>query len=466
MGLATGSEAMMRLFRHYIPSSVIALLASDLFVILIAVTASAETSGWAGEGSTWLKAVTIAAIVVFCLHLADLYRVEARFGSRELIARILVALGASAILAAAVGFGIPALSVRRLSFLEIFAAMGGALVISRGLWNRVGSYDRLRNKVVVLGVSRAAPTIVKLQSTGSHPFMVLGFLDDAPGVHDKLPAGYDLLGKSKDLLNIADELQPDLILVSLSNMRGSFPADDLLQCRLRGIRVEDWPTFYEKQTGKILVSGLRPSWLIFSDGFVKTNLTQTLKRVTDVILAVVGLALSFTLMGVIALAIKASSKGPVLFRQERVGQSGRIFVVYKFRSMFVDAERHSGAVWATQDDPRVTRIGRVLRRLRLDEWPQLINVLKGDMSFVGPRPERPEFVRILQRQIPFYMERLSVKPGITGWAQVRHQYSASVEDAAEKLQYDLYYLKNLSPFLDLLILLNTIQVVLFARGSR
>jgi sugar transferase (PEP-CTERM system associated) len=296
--------------------------------------------------------------------------------------------------------------------------------------------------------------------------MVLGFLDDAPGVHDKLPAGYDLLGKSKDLLNIADELQPDLILVSLSNMRGSFPADDLLQCRLRGIRVEDWPTFYEKQTGKILVSGLRPSWLIFSDGFVKTNLTQTLKRVTDVILAVVGLALSFTLMGVIALAIKASSKGPVLFRQERVGQSGRIFVVYKFRSMFVDAERHSGAVWATQDDPRVTRIGRVLRRLRLDEWPQLINVLKGDMSFVGPRPERPEFVRILQRQIPFYMERLSVKPGITGWAQVRHQYSASVEDAAEKLQYDLYYLKNLSPFLDLLILLNTIQVVLFARGSR
>ncbi len=457
---------MMRLFRHYVPARVLGLLASDLSVILIAVTASADTSGWAGEGPTWLKAVTIAAIVVFSLHLGDLYRAEAHFGTRELIARVLVALGATAILAAAVGFGIPALSFRRLSFLRIFALMAVALVISRALWNRIGSFDGLRTKVVVLGVSRAAPVIVKLQSAGSQPFMVLGFLDDAPGVHDKLPPGYELLGKSKDLLNIADELQPNLVLVSLPNMRGAFPADDLLQCRLRGIRVEDWPTFYEKQTGKILVSGLRPSWLIFSDGFVKTNLTQTFKRVTDVILAVVGLVLSLPMMGLVALAIKATSKGPVLFRQERVGQGGRIFVVYKFRSMLVDAERHSGAVWASPDDPRVTRFGRILRRLRLDEWPQLINVLKGDMSFVGPRPERPEFVRILQRQIPFYMERLSVKPGITGWAQVRHQYSASVEDAVEKLQYDLYYIKNLSPFLDLLILLSTIQVVLFARGSR
>jgi sugar transferase (PEP-CTERM system associated) len=276
----------------------------------------------------------------------------------------------------------------------------------------------------------------------------------------------ELLGKTQDLLNIVDELQPDLVLVSLRDMRGAFPADDLLQCRLRGIRVEDWPSFYEKQTGRVLVTGLRPSWLIFSDGFVKTRMTQNVKRALDVLLALIGLPLAAPLMAVVAAAIKLDSRGPVLYRQERVGQGGRIFVLNKFRSMRSDAERQSGAVWAVSDDPRVTRVGRILRKTRLDELPQLINVLVGDMSFIGPRPERPEFIQMLQRKVPLYMERLSVKPGITGWAQVRLHYGASVEDALEKLQYDLYYIKNLSLFLDLVILVSTVQVVLFGRGAR
>jgi sugar transferase (PEP-CTERM system associated) len=229
--------------------------------------------------------------------------------------------------------------------------------------------------------------------------------------------------------------------------------------------VEEWPTFYEKQTGKILVANLRPSWLIFSDGFVKTDTTRMVKRAMDIGLALLGLVLSLPVMLVVALAVKLDSKGPVLFRQKRVGERGRIFVLNKFRSMSVDAERH-GPVWAAARDPRVTRIGGWLRRSRLDELPQFWNVLVGDMSFVGPRPERPEFVGTLQREIPFYMGRHSVKPGITGWAQVRHRYAASVEDSLEKLQYDLYYIKNLSPLLDLVILLSTLQVVLFARGSR
>jgi sugar transferase (PEP-CTERM system associated) len=279
-----------------------------------------------------------------------------------------------------------------------------------------------------------------------------------------VPEGHLLLGKTKDLPVMVEETRPDLVVVAQMDRRGRFPAKALLDCRLRGIQVEDWPTFYEKATGKILVTALRPSWLIFADGFVKTPRTEILKRLLDVALALVGLALSAPLMALIAVAIKLDSAGPVLFRQPRLGQNGCVFILNKFRSMRHDAEKDTGPIWAKQRDPRVTRVGAFLRRARLDELPQLFNVLVGHMSFIGPRPERPEFVHELQKLIPFYMERLSVKPGITGWAQVKYRYGASVDDALEKLQYDLYYIKNLSLFLDLLILLNTIQVVLFARG--
>jgi sugar transferase (PEP-CTERM system associated) len=455
---------IMRLFRHYVPASLIAAVGADLIIVFVALSVGAGPSGTAWLVSS--RAAALAVIVAFTVSLADLYRADAGFSTWETAARVLVALAASTILAAALGLAFPALGYRRLALLKLFLIAGPALVVARIVRARIRSSDRLRTRVIALGVSRAAPTLVQLQSSGAVPFTVLGFLDDAPGAHDKLPPGYDLLGKPPDLLNIVEELQPDLILVSLPDMRGAFPGNDLLQCRVRGIRVEDWPTFYEKQTGKILVTGLRPSWLIFSDGFIKSGATLVFKRAIDLAFSIVGLILSLPLVAIIACAIKATSTGPVLFRQQRVGQSGRIFVLYKFRSMYVDAERHSGPVWASQGDPRVTPVGRILRRFRLDEWPQLFNVLRGDMSFVGPRPERPEFARMLQRRIPFYAERFTVKPGITGWAQIRHHYAASVEDSMEKLQYDLYYIKNLSPFLDLLIVLNTVQVVLLAKGAR
>ncbi len=442
------------------------LITVDVAVILGSVGISNYLSEWMGQGSLWPKAFTLTAVILFAFYLADLYKVGLQLGRRELAARLLLALSCSVLLAAALGFAVPDLRFGRLAFVQIFGLLGGGLLLWRTAWLQIRSDGRLRTRVLVLGVSRAAESIVKLQTNGSQPFAVVGFLDDDPGASDKIPPGSELLGKSKDLLNLVEELQPDLVVVALHNMRGAFPAQDLLECRLRGIRVEDWPTFYEKQTGKILVTDLRPSWLIFSDGFVKTHLTQALKRALDTILAVFGLALSLPVMGLVALAIKVDSRGPILFRQERVGQQGRIFILNKFRSMYADAEQASGAVWASPVDPRITRVGRFLRKARLDELPQLFNVLVGDMSFIGPRPERPEFVGKLQRQIPFYRERLSVKPGITGWAQVRYQYAASIEDSLEKLQYDLYYIKNLSPFLDLLILLSTIQVVLFARGSR
>ena len=445
---------------------VLILLFADLTIVLGSVWLAELTGNWLGQGAIWPKAVGLLFTTIFPLYLADLYRTDLKEGRRDLVARILIAITVGAIGQATIGYLLPPLRFGRLAFLQIFGVTAAGLLALRLVSDHLRSTDRLSKRVLVLGVSRLAGQIVDLRATGMQPFTVLGFLDDAPDAYDRLPAGVDLLGKSRDLLNLVEELRPDLVLVALPDMRGAFPTGDLFECRLRGIPVEDWATFYEKQTGKILITGLRPSWLIFSDGFVKTNLTTTVKRSADILLSVVGMALALPLMAITAALIKLDSRGPVLFRQQRVGQNGRIFTLFKFRSMRQDAERGSGAVWATAGDPRITRIGRFIRKTRFDELPQLFNVLVGHMSFVGPRPERPEFVRLLQREIPFYLGRLAVKPGITGWAQVRGEYAASVEDTLEKLQYDLYYIKNLSLILDLLILFHTIQVVLFARGAR
>jgi sugar transferase (PEP-CTERM system associated) len=448
-----------------VPAAVFTMLGADLAVVVIAMASSQWLGYWLPDGALWLKTSLLSAVVLLVLYLADLYRLDLRIRRVEVISRLLVALAAGATITAAIGFAFPDVRLGRLAFLHIFGVISTGLLASRLVWVSLAPKRRLNHRILVLGVGQSAAILPELQFSGTQPFTILGFLEDAPDAADRVPAGFELLGKSKDLLSLADDLQPDLVLVALADMRRALPAEDLLECRLRGINVEEWPTFYEKQTGKILVANLRPSWLIFSDGFVKTETTRMVKRLMDVGLALVGLVLSLPVMVLVGIAIKLDSKGPVLFRQQRVGERGRIFVLNKLRSMTADAERH-GAVWAAADDPRVTRVGRWIRLARLDEIPQFWNVLVGDMSFVGPRPERPEFVSTLQREIPFYMGRHSVKPGITGWAQVRYCYAASVEDSMEKLQYDLYYIKNLSPLLDLVILLSTLQVVLFARGSR
>jgi exopolysaccharide biosynthesis polyprenyl glycosylphosphotransferase len=240
--------------------------------------------------------------------------------------------------------------------------------------------------------------------------------------------------------------------------------DKLLEMKLDGVTFDHLASLYEEYTGKIAVENLRPSWFIFSDGFRKSRVLPAVKRTIDVVAACFGLVFAFPVMAAVGLAIKMSSPGPAMFTQRRVGRAGSVFVLYKFRSMYDDAEGVTGAVWASRNDPRVTRVGRFLRRSRLDELPQLWNVLRGDMSLVGPRPERPEFVSDLTRLIPFYGQRHVVKPGVTGWAQVRHCYGASVEDAMEKLQYDLFYIKNLSIALDLFILFKTVQTVILRRG--
>jgi lipopolysaccharide/colanic/teichoic acid biosynthesis glycosyltransferase len=246
---------------------------------------------------------------------------------------------------------------------------------------------------------------------------------------------------------------------------GKLPTEELLHAKLSGVRVEDAATTYERITGKIMTDGIKPSWLIFSDGFCPSRGTRIVKRIFDLVLSLVGLALAAPLMLLTAVAVRLDSPGPVLYRQDRVGENGRLFTLSKFRSMRADAE--SGTpIWAKDRDDRVTRVGRFIRLARLDELPQLWNVLRGDMSFVGPRPERPFFVEPLAAAIPFYMERHAVKPGVTGWAQVKYRYGSSIEDATEKLRYDLYYIKHLSIVFDLTIMIDTVKVILSGKGAK
>ena len=455
---------MLRIFRHYIPGLTPVLLAGDLFVIIGSLSIVSASGAWLGSGPQGPKLAFVAALQIFLLYLADLYNSRLPLGRRELIARLLICQAGAAPLLAAAGYAFTSLRLGRLAFLELGVLITIGLLLWRTAWLGSWSLARMTIRVLVVGSGSIGRAIAELAPDSARPFRIIGYLDDDPAAADSIPAGQELLGKISDLSVIVEETRPDLVVVVQQDRRGRFPANPLLECRLRGIAVEDWPTFYEKATGKILVTELRPSWLIFAEGFVKTARTEIIKRLFDVTLASVGLILASPLMALAAIAIKLESAGPVLYRQPRSGQNGCVFILNKFRSMRRDAEQGTGAIWAQEADPRVTRVGAILRRTRLDELPQLINVLLGHMSFIGPRPERPEFVQSLQKEIPYYMKRLSVKPGLTGWAQVKYRYGASVEDSLEKLQYDLYYIKNLSLFLDLLILLNTVQVVLFARG--
>jgi sugar transferase (PEP-CTERM system associated) len=457
---------LIRIARHYISHIAIIILAGDLAVLLASAGLTYWWVDWVGEGSFWPKIIALAAITLLLFYIGDLYNFQVRFGGGELALRTGLASTSAAVLIAALSYAIPPLRFGRMAFFAIAVASTLGLMAFRLLSRHVVSHQILQKRILVLGTALADVVIAWEGHHGLLPFRIVGFLDDDPAARDNLPPGYDLLGRVKELLDAVEKLHPDILLVALTDMRGTLPVNDILECRFRGVRVEEWTSFFEKLTGKIFVHSLRPGWLVFSDGAVNTRLAETVRRAFDVALSLTGLLLSAPLMGLAALCIKLDSAGPVFFRQERVGKDGKVFTLYKFRSMRVDAEQMTGPIWASEDDPRVTRVGRILRKVRLDEIPQMLNVLMGDMSFIGPRPERPVFVTELKAQIPFYVLRFAVKPGITGWAQVMYQYGSTVEDALEKLQYDLYYIKNMSIFLDLLILLKSIQVVLFRRGAR
>lgn len=326
--------------------------------------------------------------------------------------------------------------------------------------NRDAVMPTLAHRVLIVGNGPLADDMQHLIATGRQGYRVAGRINYPPRKNtspDAIPA---------DLCETAKRLKADKVLISLAERRGIFPLQEMLSCKLSGIEVLDAPTLYERITGKLLIENITPSWFIFCHGFQLSAITMAAKRLTDIICGLVGILLFLPFAPLVMLAIMMDSPGPVLFRQIRVGKGDNNFVLYKFRTMRQDAEKTTGAVWASCSDCRITRVGSFLRKSRIDEIPQLINVLCGEMSLVGPRPERPEFVSKLKEVIPYYSERHFVKPGATGWAQVSYPYGASVEDAIEKLRYDLYYIKNLSLLFDIKIIIQTILVVLFQKGGR
>ena len=349
-----------------------------------------------------------------------------------------------------------------------FAAMAGvaAIIVRRMYVAHRAAVPHARTRILIFGTGPAAQLVgntLRMRDPNAH---IVGYV---PGPNEKEPAvpRNELLSLDGTLTDLAHKLGVDEIVVALTERRsGSMPLRQLLDCKLRGVKVYDINTHFEKTLGQIRVDYVNAGWLIFGDGFNQDALRTFVKRVFDIACASGLIVLSAPIMLVTAVAIKLNSRGPVLYRQERVGFGGRPFNMAKFRSMRTDAEKDGTPRWAATNDDRVTRVGHVIRRLRIDELPQLFNVLRGEMSLVGPRPERPYFVEQLMQEIPYFAVRHSVKPGVTGWAQVRYQYGATVEDSMEKLQYDLYYVKNHTLFLDMVVLFETVAVVLTGKGAR
>lgn len=411
------------------------------------------------------RILLFAVVLIFTSYFSGLYSREKQFRQGEVMLRISGSLLLAGLLLSAVYAIVPAAAVERSRLLLALAAFG----IFQFIWhNRYALLLRIpgvAQKVMILGVGAPAKQLEKSLEESQHNFVLTGFIQPA-GESAVLDPSARILGTMDTLVDTALREKVNRIIVSMSERRGVLPVRDILKCKLNGIAVVDGLSFYEEITGKLAIENINPSWFIFSNGFRLTPFMHFYKRAFDLVFAALGLLLTLPLLPLLALAIRLESPGPVLFRQLRVGENERPFLLYKFRSMRQDAESATGAVWAQVNDPRVTRLGKFLRKSRLDEIPQLLNVLKGDMSFVGPRPERPEFIEKLKEKIPYYGSRHCVKPGVTGWAQVRYPYGASEADALEKLRYDLYYIKNYSLSLDFLIILETVKVVLGGKGGR
>jgi len=463
---------ILKIFNHYIPIHKLFFFFLESLFILGMVVLGAYLRFFSDPGSfsnyegLFPKALLIVALVQLCLYHFDLYDLRIFRSNLELSIRLLQSLGVFSILLAAIYYLFPVVIIGRGIFLVSLIFMGMVIVFWRILYNHILRTKRLDQKIMIIGTGPLAKNIAKdIIEKGDTGFTVIGFITDSPErVGEKL-INPTVMGDQSQILDLVTRESVDRIIVALEERRGKFPETQLLDCKVKGIAIEEGIEFYEHLTGRLQVENLRPSILIFSDGFRKSKLTVWMKRVTGFTLSLIGLALLSPLILIVSILIKIDSRGPVFYKQKRVGENGKVFKLLKFRSMVQNAEVN-GPVWAIEDDGRITRIGRWIRKWRLDEIPQMLNVLKGDMSFVGPRPERSFFVEQLKKEIPYYDQRFSVKPGITGWAQIKYRYGASREDALEKLKYDLYYIKNLSPLFDLMIIFETVKVVLFGKGAR
>ena len=462
---------MIRIFNHYVSKMAFILLLLELVMLL--GTVSVASAIWVSDGhghfrtaNLYVSSLTFALVIIFSMSALGMYQHSAREGMRTTLFRIMPSFALGFALLSALIAVRPDMYFGRGVSSAIFALGATGVVLTRLVVFKSAESALLEARLIFIGSGEMARECLDLACSkfGFHQFKVVGcvVVDGEPSC---VPDAY-LLPMGESLLMMAQKYEASEIVVTLGERRSStFPNSELLACALRGVRVIDAATFFEREACQIRLDSLQPSYLIFGGGFDQSFYRASVKRLFDLVASVAVSVASSPVLLAAAAAIALEGGGPIFYQQERVGRHGRIFKVLKFRSMRKNAEE-GVPTWALENDPRVTRVGRILRLLRIDELPQMINVFKGEMSFVGPRPERAFFVDQLIGQVPYYNVRHGIKPGITGLAQVRYQYGASQEDAIQKLQYDLYYVKNNSLFLDLLILIDTVQVVLTGKGSR
>ena len=461
---------MIRLFKHYIPHAVLLLGLLDFALLVVAsemawqLRAAQIAMDPGPINQRWVPLLGSALVVWLAMISVGVYGPLALRSLRFAGARLLVAISLGIIALVFIDFIVPGQTFWRSTLLYAMGFSVLVLVFDRLLLNSFLGSSAFRRRVLVLGAGDRAQ---RLRALGERPeagFAIVSYIamsEPERVVEEAIPreAIHDL-GRFVENLGVSE------VVLALQERRNSLPLKDLLRIKTKGVHVNDFSSFLERETGRVDLDSVNPSWMIFSDGFSSGRmLSSAVKRLFDIVASLILLTFTFPIIALFALIVKLDSKGPAFFRQERVGLFGESFHLIKLRSMTTDAEK-DGAKWASENDPRVTRVGRFIRKVRIDELPQTWCVLMGQMSFVGPRPEVPQFVDDLQEEIPFYGERHMVKPGITGWAQINYPYGASIEDSRKKLEYDLYYAKNYTPFLDLVTLLQTVRVVLWPEGAR
>ncbi|OGR06326.1 MAG: hypothetical protein A2511_09605 [Deltaproteobacteria bacterium RIFOXYD12_FULL_50_9] len=460
---------MPYIFKKYLPVRSIVFVAGEgiiLFLAIIIATCFYEgAEGFLANADLFiLRACLVVVACQVCLYYFDLYDLARSVTVTDTITRATQAIGFACIALALIYYLFPVTIIA----MKVLLVGYGIVCLSIGLWRFfyaiVLARKMFTQAILIIGDGELAEKIAhEIEDREDSGFKIVAYAGENNPLYN--PRNVPCLADWVGLCRGVNELGVDKVVVALDDKRGKMPVRELLECRVSGLSVIKGIEFYEELSGKIIVEKTNPSWLIFSAGFNKNRLFLVVKRFVDIFVSVTGLLVALPVMLLTAICIKLDSPGPVFYSQERVGENNKKFKVFKFRSMKVDAESN-GAVWAKKDDDRVTRVGQFIRKARIDETPQMWTVLRGDMSFVGPRPERPVFVEQLAQKIPYYALRHTVKPGITGWAQVWYPYGASEEDALRKLEYDLYYIKNMTVWMDLVIILQTIKIVLFQKGAR
>ncbi|MBW1851045.1 MAG: TIGR03013 family PEP-CTERM/XrtA system glycosyltransferase [Deltaproteobacteria bacterium] len=465
---------MIRIFKQYLSPRKIVFVTGEGLLIFFAVTLASylflgrETGMPIMLGMIWPKALLVSIITQISLYHNDLYEINAIDNAIDLAYRLIQSIGITSIILAIIYFLLPNLIIARWVFFANLIFLLFFLTCWRLVYSFVLEKKLFSEKAILVGFGELAQNIIdEISDQKDLSYHVSFMVVHEKCQHNEIQAGEIPVHYGFDnICDLAEANAVGNVIVALDEKRRVLPYEQLLACKVRGINIIDGESFYERISGKLLIEKINPSWLIFSDGFTKSKISMFSKRLVGLIISTLLLIILIPFLLLVAVAIKLDSRGSVLFSQERVGQDEEIFTLYKFRSMRANAEKETGPVWAEEDDPRITRVGEIIRKLRIDELPQLWNIFKGDMSFVGPRPERLFFVEKLKKTIRYYNERASVKPGVTGWAQVKYPYGSSEKDALEKLKYDLYYIKNMSIVIDLIVFFHTIKIMLLGRGAR